>query len=313
MGIRLLNKLLKNVNTNGIYKKNLSELRGKVIVIDISIYMYRFLATNSLIENCYLMCSVFLEYDITPLFIFDGSNIKNEKKDTIKKRAYERNLAKIEYEHLLSESNAGVEINSTDLYKLKKKSIKLTHNDVDKVKTIIELFGMRYITAHGEADELCAAFVISNKAYACLTEDTDLFIYNCPRVLKYISLINHTVIYYNLNDILLDLQMGYNDLLNICLLSGTDYNKQITGNIYKNRQLFLEYKADNSTYTFLEWMCNKKYLNQVDINKINSISKIYQIDFDSIFMNLPYIVLKNRKLNRNELENYMSPNGFIFN
>ena len=65
MGIRLLNKLLKNVNTNGIYKKNLSELRGKVIVIDISIYMYRFLATNSLVENCYLMCSVFLEYDIT--------------------------------------------------------------------------------------------------------------------------------------------------------------------------------------------------------------------------------------------------------
>ena len=64
----------------------------------------------------------------------------------------------------------------------------INKGEIEEVKKLIKLFGLSYVTADGEADEICAKMVISNQAYACLSEDTDLFVYGCPRVLRYISL-----------------------------------------------------------------------------------------------------------------------------
>ena len=75
-------------------------------------------------------------------------------------------------------------------------------NDIENIKNLIKSMGFQYIEAHGEADKLCAALVKKNKVYGVLTEDMDLFAYGCPVVFRYISLINHTIIQYNLKDIL---------------------------------------------------------------------------------------------------------------
>ena len=71
-------------------------------------------------------------------------------------------------------------------------------------------FGVTYIEAKGEADQLCAKLVIKRYAYACLSEDMDLFVYGCPRVIRYLSLINETVIIYYLDNILNDLDLTLN-------------------------------------------------------------------------------------------------------
>ena len=39
-----------------------------------------------------------------------------------------------------------------------------------------------YYTAINEADELCASMVINGFAWACLSEDMDMFVYGCTRV-----------------------------------------------------------------------------------------------------------------------------------
>ena len=52
MGIRYLNQFLqKNANKSSIQLYNLSELSGKKIAVDISIYLYRYIADNSLIDS----------------------------------------------------------------------------------------------------------------------------------------------------------------------------------------------------------------------------------------------------------------------
>ena len=85
MGIYLLNSFLKSLTNNGSRKLDLSELSGKKIVIDTSIYLYRFKAMNALLENMYLLCTILRYYNISALFIFDGkaSDVKNT---TLKKR-----------------------------------------------------------------------------------------------------------------------------------------------------------------------------------------------------------------------------------
>ena len=100
MGIRLLNTFLRTLHTRGIQRVHLEKLKGKKIVIDAFIYIYRFLAMDSLIENIYLMCSIFRHYNISPLFVFDGKSRK-EKNNTLLKRAEQREAAKRAYMHHL--------------------------------------------------------------------------------------------------------------------------------------------------------------------------------------------------------------------
>jgi len=82
MGIRMLNKFLQDKCKTSISFINLSELSGKRIAVDISIYLYKFLSENALLENLYLMISIFREHKITPIFVFDGKP-PVEKNDTI--------------------------------------------------------------------------------------------------------------------------------------------------------------------------------------------------------------------------------------
>jgi hypothetical protein len=94
------------------------------------------------------------------------------------------------------------------------------------VKQLIHAFGTTYYEASGEADELCAMLVLKKRAWACLSEDMDLFVYGCPKVLRYLSLTNHTMVVYNTKHILEELGLKLKEFREICVLSGTDYTPQ---------------------------------------------------------------------------------------
>ena len=72
MGIKYLNRILRSQCSDAIQETHLWNLRNKKIAVDISIYMYRFKTEDALIENIYLMVSLFKLYKITPIFVFDG-------------------------------------------------------------------------------------------------------------------------------------------------------------------------------------------------------------------------------------------------
>ena len=70
MGIKNLNRfLLDNCNKKSITKIHLSKLTGKKLVIDVSIYLYKFLSENVLMENMYLFISILKKYDIKPAIV----------------------------------------------------------------------------------------------------------------------------------------------------------------------------------------------------------------------------------------------------
>jgi hypothetical protein len=141
---------------------------------------------------------------------------------------------------------------------LKKKFISIKYDDIQNVKTLLQAYGVTYFEAPGEADILCAKLVTNNIVYACLSEDTDMFVYGCPRVLKYISLLNHTVVLYDMKSILNELEINQNIFREICILSGSDYDLQINkNNLYFDNlldSLFMLYKKfiDSDTTPNLE-------------------------------------------------------------
>jgi flap endonuclease-1 len=99
MGIKYLNKYLQANCSKSIKQISLNDLRDKKIVIDTSIYLYRFLGENALLENFYLMISIFREYNIIPLFVFDGKPPK-EKTELLEKRKNDKKEAELKYKEL---------------------------------------------------------------------------------------------------------------------------------------------------------------------------------------------------------------------
>ena len=336
MGIRYLNKFLRINCVKSINCIHLSELSGKKIAVDISIYMYKFAGDGNLIENMYVMLSIFRKYNIIPIFIFDGKS-PTEKKELLIKRKNNKIESESEYNNLQLQlqKNKNMDkdekqeiISNMDL--LKKKFIYITKEQIQSVKELIRAYGLTYFDAPGEADELCAHLVINKKVWACLSEDMYMFVYGCSNVLRYFSLINHTAVLYDVNNCLSELNINQCEFRQICVLSGTDYNinnnSENTINLYNIMLLFKTYKTSiniadnvnnvnnvNNTNTFYDWIIlhHKNY-----INNLETLQNIYQLfdlskkhDSLNIFNN---IQIMNGPILREVMRPILEEDGFIF-
>ena len=322
MGIRDLNRFLKENASSSIKLFNLAELSGKKIAVDISIYMYKFATDGTLIENIYLMLSLFKHYNIIPIFIFDGKP-PPEKRELLKKRKEDKHYAEEEYNKLKNSLEINKDINDFDkqeiicnMDSLKKIFVTINKNDIDNVKVLIRSYGATYYDAPGEADELCAMLTIKNKVWACLSEDMDMFVYGCNRVIRYLSLLNHTAVMYDLDGILNNLGITQKELREICVLSGTDYNLECldTKNTLNNTlKLFKKYHKSSSTLSFYEWL-NINYENYIKNHEL--LIKIYNI-FDlsvnhNSIKNFENIKIINGPVDKNEIKNILKTDGFLF-
>lgn len=236
MGIRNLNRFIQNKCPNASSRIHLRELSGKKIAVDTSIYMYRYSGEGALLENMYLMASVFRHYNIHAVFVFDGPP-PPQKTDVIEMRKKKKDEAKKQYEALdkivkEKKDASGCEITTTELddieetmRELKKQFIRLRDCDISNVKELLVSFGFAIIDAEGEADVLCGKLSIKKRVDACLSDDTDMFVYGCPTVLRNISLLNHSVISYSTPEILKSLSLTQQEFKMMCVVSGTDYSR----------------------------------------------------------------------------------------
>lgn len=310
MGIRNLNRFLrKKCTTLSIKKKHLSDYRNKTIVIDTSIYLYRFNTDNALIENMYTMISIFREYNITPLFVFDGKP-PLEKYETIKQRREERYYAQLKYNELLLEMNENSDFAiKQQLENLKRKIVKINESHVNKVKMLMDSYGVSYYSAVGEADIFCCYMVLSGRADACLSDDTDMFMYNCPYVLRNLSILNHTIIEHNTEKIFNEIGINYNMFKMLMVLVCNDYNKKQSFEIEELFRLFQEYKKQPISLDFYSWL-NTKGLS-IDTFDVNKITDIYNINYEQQNTYADEVIIENKNPNNDELYNMLKSEGFL--
>jgi len=324
MGIRHLNKFLKENASPSIRLSNLSELSGKKIVVDISIYLYRFASENNLIENMYLMLATFRHYNIIPLFIFDGKP-PPEKMSVLQKRKEDKVSAEEEFNQWreMLKNNQHMEdvdkqeiIYTMDL--LKKKFVSIHKSDIDAVKDLIRCYGATYYDAIGEADELCAMLAIKEKVWACLSEDMDMFVYGCPRVIRYLSLLNHTAVVYDMKGILSNLGITQKELREICVLSGTDYNMECDdpkNTLTTTLKYFKKYrKSDYSTTLgFYDWL-HEEYPHVIkDLDLLKKIYDMFDVSQNYyVLKSFEKIKIANGPILTSEIKEILMTDGFLF-
>jgi flap endonuclease-1 len=297
-------------------------LAGKKIAVDISIYVYKYAGDNSLVENIYLMLATFRYYNIIPIFIFDGKP-PAEKKELLQKRRADKKEAENEYNQLKNALESADAIDDdkkeeivTSMDALKKKFVYVNRDQLEKVKEMIRAYGMTYYDAPGEADELCAMLVAKKKAWACLSEDMDMFVYGCRRVLRYLSLLNHNVVLYDTKSILQELGITLKEFREICVLSGTDYNvaNEADHNLVKTLKLFKKYHKTKKTKDFYDWLLeNADYIQ--DRYELDNIVKMFDLSFNQHSVNLKAfdkIKIVNTQIRREAIRPILEEDGFIF-
>ena len=237
MGIRNLNRFIQHRCPDAASRIHLRDLSGKRVAVDVSIYMYRYSGEGALLENMYLMASVFRHYNIHAVFVFDGPP-PPQKTEVIEMRKRKKDAAKRQYDVLdkLSKRRRDAhapdcEMTTTELddieetmRELKKQFVRLRDCDISDVKELLVSFGFAIVDAEGEADALCAKLSLKKRVDACISDDTDMFVYGCPVVLRNLSLLNHTVVSYSMAEILKTLSLTQQEFKMMCVVSGTDYS-----------------------------------------------------------------------------------------
>jgi len=279
MGVKLLNTFLKAKCPRAIKERHWKFLSGKKIVVDINNYMYKFLSEDNLKGGFIRMCDMFIYYKITPLFVFDGKPPKF-KMNELKRRAYERKLTKKVYEE-----NKKCLCRKKEI-ELKRKMVSVKEEDVECIKNLLDGYGMKYMKAPNESDELCCKLVNCGKVYACLSEDMDMFVYGCKRILRNYCNCNY-INYYEINIILNYMKITLKDFRYLALVSN------IKENIFKLYDFYI-----NQNNNFIDNI-NNKYLNSEEQKKIVELDKYYDLEKSDVLSKCNYILIKLYNYNKN--------------
>ena len=237
-----------NCTRESIQRIDLHELRGRTVVIDCFQFLYKFMADNRMAEHMDQMIHMLLDRQIVPIFVFDGKP-PIEKKAVLEQRRAKKQDAKTRYEELIQNlTTTPTPELANELACLKKKFIRIDYEHIQCAKKLMQQYEVEYVDAPGEADAVCVEMVQSHRAWACLSDDMDMFAYGCDRVLRELSLVTGKVTLYRTQSILIDLRLTMQEFREILVISGTDYRDDSTNdkqhNLYETMKWFQAYRND---------------------------------------------------------------------
>ena len=211
----------------------LKDLRGKTLAIDGMNALYQFLSGIRLRDGSPLRSSkgeitstynglfykniYMLEEGITPVWVFDGEPPK------LKYRVWEERRKmkeKAEEEYRRAKEEGKLE----EMYKYAKRVNYLDSRIVENSKRLLKLMGIPYIEAPSEGEAQCAYMVKKGDAYGVVSQDYDSLLYGATRVIRNITT-NKPLELIELEEVLKHLGITLEDLIDMAILIGTDYNR----------------------------------------------------------------------------------------
>jgi flap endonuclease-1 len=320
MGIKNLKIILNTYCKCAINKRKLIDYSGMTIAIDVSIYLYKYLYNNNdHLEGLTRFCLRLLKNNITPLFVFDGAP-PQEKNEILQSRRDKRTSyvnKKLELNNILSQRDMiekGLEIQEPiieeenvtqmsnidikkEIDKLEKKIIFVKGSHIESSKKLFDLFGVKYVVANGEAEQLCAQLCKSNIVDGCISEDTDILANGGQLFLINFNADNNSIEEYCLYGILNCLEIDYTQFIDMCILCGCDYTSKIMGmgpltsykmiKKYKKIETILEEIKKTNKYTIPD---NFDYIKARELFVINPNEELCNLLKDQVLINKPNLV-----------------------
>ncbi|MGP3667791.1 MAG: flap endonuclease-1 [Candidatus Bathyarchaeota archaeon] len=228
-------------------KKNISleDLKGKSLAIDAYNALYQFLAIirqptgeplidksgriTSHLSGLLYRTSNLVEMGIKPVYVFDGKP-PSLKSVEIERRKMIKQQAVVKYEEALRRGNL------EEARKHAQMTSKLEDYMVEDAKTLLNLIGIPWVQAPCEGEAQAAYLAIKGDVWATVSQDYDSLLFGAPKLVRNLTIsgkrklpgknvyveVNLEVI--DLNQVLAELKISREQLIDVGILIGTDFN-----------------------------------------------------------------------------------------
>jgi flap endonuclease-1 len=216
------------------------QLENKIVALDAANIIYQFLSSIRQVDGTPLMdqngnitshfsgilyrTSSLIEKGIKPIYIFDGtSNIL--KKDTQEKRREVKEDSQKKWEKALDEGRI------EDARKYATRSSRMSHGIVEGSKKLLELLGVPYVQAKGEGEAQASYMVEIGDAWCVGSQDYDCILFGATRMVRNLTITGGkaNLEQINLKNVLDHLKISREQLVDVAILVGTDFNQGVKG------------------------------------------------------------------------------------
>jgi flap endonuclease-1 len=231
-------------------KISLDHLGGRVVAIDAFNALYQFLSiirlrdgtplkdkngrVTSHLSGLFYRTINLVEHGIRPVYIFDG------KSPVLKERTLrEREAVKVKFTKEWQEA-----VEKGDLSTAFKKSVmtsRLERGMVPEAHHLLDLLGVPWIDAPSEGEAQAAHMAKQGKCYAAASQDYDSLLFGSPRLIINLTIagkryypkrgiaVNLIPELVELDKILSQMKLSHEELIDVGMLVGTDFNEGIYG------------------------------------------------------------------------------------
>jgi len=224
---------------------DLEQLRGKAIALDAYNALYQFLASIRQPNGTPLMDSKgritshlsgllyrtvnLLEHGIKPVYVFDGKPPEMKAIEILKRKTMKEEALK-KYEEAIARGDLAA------AKKYAQQASKLTDEMVKDAKELLTYMGIPWVQAPSEGEAQAAYMARKGDVWAAASQDYDALLYGAPRLVRNLTITGRRKlpgkdVYIEvkpeliaLDDVLKDLKLTREQLIDIAILLGTDYN-----------------------------------------------------------------------------------------
>ncbi len=231
-------------------KIELEELQGKIVAIDAMNFLYQFLSIirqrdgellrdskgriTSHLSGLFYRTSNFIGAGIRPMYVFDGKP-PILKLRTVRQRKKVRAAAAAEWKKALEEGRVD------EARKYAQRAGRVDETMVDQSKRLLDCMGVPWVQAPGEGEAQATQTLLNGDAWAVASQDFDSLLFGAPTLLRNLAITGRRKLpgkdvfvhvspeIIKLDEVLKNLEIKREQLVDIGILIGTDYNEGIEG------------------------------------------------------------------------------------
>jgi flap endonuclease-1 len=229
----------------------LAALRGRTIAVDGNLELYQFLSimrtrdgtplqdtqgriTSHLNGLVFRTTRLIADFDIRPVFVFDGPP-PELKREEIRKRREAREKSQREYEAALAAGDTAAAWSKSVM------TSRLTRSMVEEAKTLLTDLGIPWVQAPSEGEAEAAFLARRGDAWAVGSKDYDSLLFGAPRLVRFLAVSSTEFLpsrgrsrfvppeILDLEENLQSLSLTREQLIDAAILIGTDFNDGVKG------------------------------------------------------------------------------------
>lgn len=216
------------------------DLKGKTVALDAANIIYQFLSSIRQADGTPLMdhrgkvtshfsgilyrTTSLIEKEIKPIYIFDGVP-STLKRSTQIKRSEVKKESRKKWKEALEKGDI------EEARKYAGRTSRMSTEIVEGSKKLLELMGIPYIQAEGEGEAQASYMVGKGDAWCVGSQDYDCTLFGAPRMVRNLTITggraNLELI--RLEKALSELEINREQLVDVAILVGTDFNEGVKG------------------------------------------------------------------------------------